>query len=89
MVPRLFSDASIRTLGPQIGMSPLHRVLAFWSMALSHSSLPLASLQRERERRDRGREVEGVGRGGEGGEVTLSVCSFCLSAYFTAEEWQS
>ena len=53
MVPRLFSDASIRTLGPQIGMSPLHRVLAFWSMALSHSSLPLASLQRERERRGR------------------------------------
>ena len=53
------------TLGPQMGMRPLHLVLAFWSMALSHSSLPLASLQgagrkreREREReRERGRGV--------------------------------
>ena len=50
MMLRLFSVAGVRTLGPQIGMSPLHRVLAFWSMALSHSSLPLASLQRERGR---------------------------------------
>ena len=33
------------TSGPQIGRMALHLVLAFWSIALSHTSRPLANLQ--------------------------------------------
>ena len=35
------------TVGPQTGSSPLHLVLAFCNMALSHSSLDLANLEQE------------------------------------------
>ena len=41
---RLLAKAESDTAGPQMGMSPLHLVLAFCSIALSHSSLLLASL---------------------------------------------
>lgn len=39
------AKADSGTCGPHNGSKPLHRVFAFWSAALSHSSLPLASLR--------------------------------------------
>ena len=86
-----------------VGSPDRHESIAPRVGVLEHGTLPFISTssqpaERKREKREKGVERqeggggEGAGRGGgggEGGEVTLSVCSFCLSAYFTAEEWQS
>ena len=74
---RLLENAESDTEGPHMGNIPLQRVLAFWRVALSHSSRDRANLSREREREgNNGKSRDEDGR-----------CMYRrLSTYLMAEE---
>lgn len=71
------ANADSGTCGPHTGSSPLHFVLAFWRAALSHSSLPRASLMQVTNQCE-----------SKGLNSSRRACIW-ISLYLTAARWQS